>query len=105
MTVRPHYIDLEHIDDVSDIDPAPMLAVNEEEGERRLGPIGDAGRRIMLELLDSTDATEPFGERVFGRLGLDWRATNWRGWDLYWAAAEREDVVDALKRWNAAHSA
>ena len=105
MTVRPHYIDLENIEDVSDIDPPPTLAVNHSDGEQRLGPMGDAGRRLMLELLDATDESEPMGERVFGRLGLNWRATNWAGWDLYWAAAEREDVIDALQEWNAAHSA
>lgn len=103
MTIDPQFIDLEHVEDVSDIDPPPTLAVNHEAGEHRLGPLGEAGRRLLLEVLDATDEDEPMGERVFGRLGLDWNEATWDGWELYWADADKEEVVKALKRWNASY--
>lgn len=104
MAVDPNFIDLEHIEDISDIEPPPTIAMHDEQGEHRLGPLGDTGRRLLLELLDATDAGEPTGERVFGRLGLDWQEAEWQGWKLYWADAERDEVVEALKDWNVSHS-
>lgn len=104
MTIDPQFIDLENIEDVSDIEPTPTLALNHEEGEHRLGSLGDTGRRLMLELLEATDESEPTGDRVFGTLGLDYEQAEWQGWELYWADASDEEVVEALKDWSAAYN-
>lgn len=55
------------LDNVTDIKPAPTLAVG--KGEHHIGPIGHEGKRLMLELLDATNEAE------------------WNGYDLFWADA------------------
>lgn len=98
------YIDLEHIEHVADIEPEPTLAVSEDE--HYIGSLGEAGKRLMKELLAETDESEPMGDRVFGRLGVSYQHARWRDFDLYWVDEENgnEALVEALKTWNSARN-
>lgn len=100
MCVDVNGIDFENIADISEITPPPTLALSDKA--HFLGPIEARGRKLMLALLDATDANEPTGERVFGRLGLSYRHASWNGWELFWADDAPHDVVLALERWHAA---
>lgn len=102
MKIDVKHVDLEHIESVDEIKPAPTLALKEDD--HFIGPLGSTGKRLMLELLDSTDENESAGERVFGRIGLDYQQARWNDWDVYWAEGSEEDVVESLKRWNSSHS-
>lgn len=102
MEIDVSNVDLEHIESVDEIKPKPTLALR--EGDHFIGPLGGVGKRLMLELLKATNETEPTGERVFGRLGLECQTAQWDGWELFWARADEEEVTEALKRWNSGHS-
>lgn len=103
MAVDAHLIDLNHIEDVSDVEPEPTLAVRGTG--YRPGPLGSEGKRLIKELLNATeDEDAPVGTRVFDRLGLDYEHRQWNGYDLYWADADRDTIVSALEAWNTAHS-
>jgi hypothetical protein len=95
-------VDLEHIESVDEIKPKPTLALR--KGDHYIGPLGGVGKRLMLELLKATDESEPTGDRVFGRLGLEFQSATWREWEIFWARVDEEAVVEALKLWNSAHS-
>jgi hypothetical protein len=58
----------------------------------------------MLELLRTTDESEPTGDRVFGRLGLEYQTARWKDWEIFWAREDEDGVTEALKRWNTSHS-
>lgn len=100
MPVNPDNLDLERVEDVTDIKPASTLAVSEHE--HHVGPLGREGKTLLLRLLAETDEREPPGDRVFRRLGVDYEHTTWNEYDLFWADAD--DVVSALEEWNAAQS-
>lgn len=102
MPIDVDTIDLTHVQDVTDIEPTPTLAVSDDA--HHIGPLGHEGKRLMLELLDATDEEEPVGTRVFGRLGLPYAHARWHEFDLYWAEGGSDAVVKALASWNAAHS-
>lgn len=102
MEMDVKYVDLEHIESIDEIEPPPTLALT--EGDHFIGPLGSTGKRLMLELLGATDESEPTGERVFGRLGLDYQRAEWKDWEIYWARDDNEAVLEALKRWNSSHS-
>ena len=103
MNLDVKHVDLEHIESVDEINPKPTLALT--QGDHYIGPLGSTGKRLMLELLKATDEEEPTGERVFGRLGLDYQQAQWHGWEVYWAREDDEAVLAALKSWNSSHSA
>ena len=42
--------------------------------------------------------------RVFERLGLSFQHRRWKDYDLYWADEGNEAIVEALERWNQAHT-
>lgn len=102
MEIDVQNVDLENIESVDEIKPKPTLALR--EGDHYIGPLGSTGKRLMLELLGATDESEPAGDRVFGRLGLEHQTAQWNGWQIFWAREDEEGVVDALKRWNSSHS-
>jgi hypothetical protein len=102
MEIGVRNVDLEHIESVDEIEPKPTLALR--EGDHYIGPLGSVGKRLMLELMKATDESEPTGDRVFGRLGLDYQSARWNDWEIYWARRDEQAVVEALKRWNSAHS-
>jgi hypothetical protein len=102
MEIDVRHVDLEHIESVDEIRPKPTLALR--PGDHYIGPLGSVGKRLMLELLKATDQSEPTGDRVFGRLGLDHQSAEWKDWEIFWAREDEEAVVEALKRWNSAHS-
>ena len=95
MAVNPENVDLTHVTDVSDIKPAPTLALK-DGGRFHVGPLGDEGKLLMSE-------DEPGGTRVFDRVGVGYTHAEWNGWDLFWADDDQE-LVDALRSWNAARS-
>jgi hypothetical protein len=96
------HVDLEHIESVDEIEPKPTLAPR--EGDHYIGPLGHVGKRLMLELLKATDESDPTGDRVFGRLGLEYQTARWKGWEIFWAREDEDGVTEALKRWNTSHS-
>ena len=100
MAVDPENVDLTHIEDVSDIEPPPILAVS--ENQHRFGPIGYEGKRLLKELLQATDESTPFEDRVFNRLGLSYQHATWDKYDLYWVDEGSDAFVEALENWNAA---
>lgn len=100
MAVDLESVNLTHVEDVTDIEPPPTIAVSDTE--HHFGALGHEGKRLMLELLEATSEEEPFGERVFGRLGLPYTHTAWNEYHLYWADVDNETVVEALEEWNAA---
>lgn len=102
MNIDVKHVDLEHIESIDEIEPTPTLAL--KPGDHFIGPLGSTGKRLILELLGATDEGEPTGDRVFGRLGLEYQQARWKGWEIYWAREEKEAVITALKRWNSAHS-
>lgn len=102
MNIDVKHVDLENIESIDEVEPKPTLAL--KQGEHFIGPLGSTGKRLMLELLGATDESEPTGERVFGRLGLDYQRAEWNGWEIYWAQSGDEAVMEALKRWNSSHS-
>jgi hypothetical protein len=108
MTVNPDNVDLTNIEAVTDIEPEPTLIVG--HNEHYFGPLGEEGKRLLAELLDATADGEPveqsdtpIGTRVFDRLGLDYTHAEWNGYELFWAKASTEEVVDALRSWHEAY--
>jgi hypothetical protein len=102
MQLDVRHVDLEHIESVDEINPKPTLALR--EGDHYIGHLGHVGKRLMLELLKATDESEPTGDRVFGRLGLEYQTAQWKEWEIYWAREDEDGVTEALKRWNTSHS-
>ena len=99
MAVTPDTVDLTHIEDVTDVKPEPTIAVSETR--HHIGSIGASNKRILLDLLDKTDESEPFGARVFDRLGVGYSHTTWDGFDLFWV--DDEDAFEnALRTWHSA---
>lgn len=100
MAVDPNNIDLNGIEDVSDIEPAPTIAVSRSRME--FGSVGEEGKRLLKELMDKTE-DEPMSRRVFTRLGVGYSHAQWGDYDLYWADDE-DEFVEALENWNSANN-
>lgn len=96
MTVNPENLDFTGVEDVTDIEPQPTLAIGEDS--HYFGSIGAEGKALLSELFDMKSDDEPADERVFARLGVGFSHTRWRDFDLYWADDENA-FVDALREW------
>lgn len=108
MAVDPANVDLEAIEDVSDVEPTPTLAVSDNEHHfgsfgPDAGALGQEAKILLRELLDATPENESTSERVFERLGVGYSHAEWQDYDLYWADDE-EAFVEALRTWNSARS-
>lgn len=102
MRIDPSNIDFENIEDVTDIKPAPNVAVR--RSEHHFSGLGQEGKRLLLELLDVTSEDEPFADRVFGRLGVGYRKAEWNEYELYWVEGGGDALLGALERWNQAQN-
>lgn len=98
MPELPDDLNLSEAEDLADIEPAPTLAVGEDD--HHIESLGPRGSRLLRELLDDLDEDEPVSEGVFDELDEAFSHAEWEDYDLYWADDE-EAFIDALEDWDA----
>lgn len=101
MSVNPDHVDLNNIEDVTDIEPEPTLAAS--DSEHRIGSIGLRGKTLLIELLAETPDDEPMAERVFERLGEEYAHAEFEDYDVFWAEDE-DSLVESLEEWESGRS-